>query len=673
MAPNPPNYKMYAAGSAAFVVSFVTFKLLRFTLSKRQTEPADLLDAVKKLEGLEDQNVRTAFSKARYQKALKKKNCEDFDVVFVGGGLGTLACAAALARTGKKCLLLEQGDQLGGGAHVFSVPGGFEFETGVHYLGNDIKMEKLLNFLSCGRLVLDGIGTPIPDAVFQASSDQLDMAEGQPAKGAEKTSMMYDQIVIDGENFPFVAGKENLRTMLKARFPAQTDHVKIDAFFKVLDDFSGTKVQEQVTMFFRLKCVSLLSMWLRDKLQRLLCGSFLKYAHMTSEDMLRHCDIDPESKLGMVVLGQYGDAGMRPDKASALIQLGVMLHYMEGSTYPRGGSGAIPRKLNNVILAAGGKSFVHARCTELLFNDSSTPTCIGVKVNGVTDIFAKTIVSGIGVGRTYRDLIATHVDKRISAMAVQPLERIYKKPENCENSVAFIFLFVGLDVTNQPSSERDDRNHNTWYYPDFPDGLDGYTKMEQRVYGKDGEGAGEPWSRPMPYFAASGSSKDSIYSEKFPGKKTVVILSQCPWDWVKEWQDIPKAEREKNSDYQKFTQQTEDFLMENCFRKTFPKLEKYVVHKSIGTPLSTNTWLGTDEGECYGQGLTPQHLHLPDMIPTSNVKNLFMTGQDVCTLGVSGAMNAGYITANAIAGFGCWENAILQGDLVLSLGLPGII
>ncbi|GMI01682.1 hypothetical protein TrST_g10383 [Triparma strigata] len=667
------NIKLYAAGSAALITSFISFKILRFALSKRQSEPRDFMAAVKKLEGVEDQNVRTTFSKARYQKAVKKNGDKEFDVVFVGGGLGCLACAAALARTGKRCLMLEQGDQLGGGAHIFSVPGGFEFETGVHYLGNDVKMAKLLDFLSCGRLELESIGTPIPDTVFQAGSDRMGMADGQPAKGASSTSKMYDQIVINGESFPFVAGKENLRTMLKARFPSKTDHIKIDTFFTVLDDFSGDKVQEQVTMFFRLKCVHVLPMWLRDKLQRFLTKDFLKYAHMTSEDMLRHCDIKPESKLGMVILGQYGDAGMRPDKASSLIQLGVMLHYMEGSTYPKGGSGAIPRKLNNVIMAAGGKSFVHARVTELLFNGSGSPTCIGVRVNGVTDVFAKTVVSGIGVGRTYRDLVATSSDKRISTAAAQPLERIYKSPDTCENSVAFIFLFVGLDVSGQPEEERDDRNHNTWIYPDFPDSkLDGFTNMEQRVYGKDGEVAGEPWSRPMPFFCASGSSKDSTYESRFPGKKTIVILSQCPFGWVKQWQNIPKAQREKDEQYQKFKQRTEDYMMEHGFRSVFPHLEKYVVHKSVGTPLSTNTWLGTDEGECYGQGLTRQHLHLPDMIPTSSVKNLYMTGQDVCTLGVSGAMSAGYITANAIAGYGAWENAILQSDIVLGLGLPGL-
>ena len=49
---------------------------------------------------------------------------------------------------------------------------------------------------------------------------------------------------------------------------------------------------------------------------------------------------------------------MRPDECSAMMHMGVMAHYLEGSTYPDGGSGAIPRKLNSVILQAGGRSFV---------------------------------------------------------------------------------------------------------------------------------------------------------------------------------------------------------------------------------------------------------------------------------------------------------------------------
>ena len=36
-----------------------------------------------------------------------------------------------------------------------------------------------------------------------------------------------------------------------------------------------------------------------------------------------------------------------------MMHMGVMAHYVEGSVYPVGGSGAIPRKLNAVVLEAG--------------------------------------------------------------------------------------------------------------------------------------------------------------------------------------------------------------------------------------------------------------------------------------------------------------------------------
>jgi phytoene dehydrogenase-like protein len=77
-----------------------------------------------------------------------------FDAVIVGGGVSGLACAASLARIGYRCCVLEQGETLGGGAHVFTEHGGYEFETGLHYLGKDVDMDKILDFLTCGRLKL---------------------------------------------------------------------------------------------------------------------------------------------------------------------------------------------------------------------------------------------------------------------------------------------------------------------------------------------------------------------------------------------------------------------------------------------------------------------------------------------------------------------------------------
>ena len=88
--------------------------------------------------------------------------------------------------------------------------------------------------------------------------------------------------------------------------------------------------------------------------QRWLGRAFWLQTQETAENFLRSIDVEPNSRLGDVMLGQYSDAGVRPDLLSTALYLGVVSHYIEGSRYPIGGSGAIPRKMNNVIRAANG-------------------------------------------------------------------------------------------------------------------------------------------------------------------------------------------------------------------------------------------------------------------------------------------------------------------------------
>ena len=55
-----------------------------------------------------------------------------------------------------------------------------------------------------------------------------------------------------------------------------------------------------------------------------------------------------------------------------------------------------------------------------------------------------------------------------------------------EPSVAFIFLFLGLDISQMPEGERDNSSHNRWLYPGT-----GFTQAEKDI------DAGEPWEVPM--------------------------------------------------------------------------------------------------------------------------------------------------------------------------------
>ena len=59
---------------------------------------------------------------------------ENLDAIVIGSGIGGLSAASLLSRAGKRVLVLEQHDRSGGCCHTFEERG-FEFDTGIHYIG----------------------------------------------------------------------------------------------------------------------------------------------------------------------------------------------------------------------------------------------------------------------------------------------------------------------------------------------------------------------------------------------------------------------------------------------------------------------------------------------------------------------------------------------------------
>ena len=90
-----------------------------------------------------------------------------WDAIVIGSGLSGLTTAAGLAVRGKRVLVLERHFQAGGFTHVFR-RGEFEWDVGIHYLGNgepfthrgsDWFMQ--LAALTGGRITFNPIGAPV--------------------------------------------------------------------------------------------------------------------------------------------------------------------------------------------------------------------------------------------------------------------------------------------------------------------------------------------------------------------------------------------------------------------------------------------------------------------------------------------------------------------------------
>eukprot|EP01043_Picozoa_sp_COSAG02_P003501 COSAG02_NODE_86_length_39084_cov_17.815724_1_plen_609_part_00 len=561
---------------AAAALVFGAVLWLGITGSRVEYEDACPYPAEETLEE-EDRKARQRYSKTRMEKATPG---DGWDVIVIGSGPSGLTCAASLARLGRRCCVLDQGEELGGGAHVFALRG-YEFETGVHYLGVDKEMENMLDFATYGRLELAPIGSST--------------AEG---------GVVHDEIFIgERPSFAFTAGASSFRAMLRERFPE--DGVAIDKFVDKVEAFRSAKSKQDAAWFFRLKAASFLTPWLCGVLQRTLARRFWGLSQITAEDAVRDCGVDPTGLLGSVLLGQYSDAGVRPDKLSALLFLGIVAHYLEGARYPVGGSGAMPRKMAAVVRAAGGATFMQANVSALHVSGGQ---CMGVIVNGETVVTAPVVVSSIGALQTY-ELLTPHLDVSREIASLR---------QGDEPSVAFVFLFCALDISAQPADERDHTSHNRWLYPGT-----NFTKAE-----KDFE-SGKPWSKPGIMFVASGSAKDASWEVRFgANKKTVVVLSQCPWAWVAPWAHLSHEERRHSESYEAFKTLTQETLMEQGFRRVFPELEKYILFTEVGTPLTTNTFLGKKHGECYGRSAIPKHWGCPELTPYTPLEGFYQTGQD---------------------------------------------
>jgi all-trans-retinol 13,14-reductase len=124
----------------------------------------------------------------------------DVDSIVIGSGAGGLTAALALARGGDRVLVLEQHYLPGGWCHSFPL-GGYQFNTGVHYVGT-------LGPGGALRRIYEGLEV----------TDELVFCELNPDG--------YDAAFIGGQRYRYRKGREQLTEGLASAFPAEAAGVR---------------------------------------------------------------------------------------------------------------------------------------------------------------------------------------------------------------------------------------------------------------------------------------------------------------------------------------------------------------------------------------------------------------------------------------------------------------
>jgi len=128
-----------------------------------------------------------------------------------------------------------------------------------------------------------------------------------------------------------------------------------------------------------------------------------------------------------------------------------------------------------------------------------------------------------------------------------------------------------------------------------------------------------------------------------------MVLAPVNYAWFKKWEETRVHARGDDA-YNELKQFWTDKLFAALYEQ-YPQIKDHVVFSDLGTPLSNNHYLGVKHGEVYGLAHTTDRTwkYSKELSAKTNIKGLYMTGQDLMSAGVTAALFAGVITVGAIS------------------------
>jgi all-trans-retinol 13,14-reductase len=405
----------------------------------------------------------------------------------------------------------------------------------------------------------------------------------------------------DGFEVKFPCSETAIKDELKAKFPESASDIDVVFLAMAEADRAGRALFPERAMPGLLAKVY--GLW-HD-------AAIRKWWGRSSAEVLGELVHDP--KLRAVLLAQKDNYGGVPAREMSFgLQAMVMRHYFNGAYYPVGGAGAFADALVPVIEQAGGAIKLKAKVKELLVENSLV---VGVLLDDGSTLRAHSVFSGIGARNTVGLLPAGMRDSEWSR------EILSFAP-----SVCHVGLYLGLEGDIRANGAT---ASNHWFHENWDINGDAWDPAS---------------GSPAPaVFISFPSLKDPEHDPGAKRRHTAEIVAMVRWDAFAPWQDSALGHRPP--DYIAFKADIERRLMEQ-FARYFPALAPLVVTREMSTPLTNAAFIGSQHGAIYGIEVSPRRFLSKSLRARTPVPGLYLTGQDVVTPGVTGAMIAGVLSAS---------------------------
>jgi phytoene dehydrogenase-like protein len=432
------------------------------------------------------------------------------------------------------------------------------------------------------------------------SAGQLKWAEMDP---------VYDRIILGEESFDFVAGKDNFKAELKKHFP--DDSSAIDQYVELI-----SKTNKYMSQMTQLKA---LPNWL-VKLKGLFGGNQVPdYVFDSTYNVLK--SLTNNEKLISVLCGQWGDHGLPPKKSVFMMHAIIARHYLHGGFYPVGGASKIAQTIIPQIQVSGGDVFTYADVSEIIVDNGRAT---GVTMSDGHNIYAKAIISNAGVINTFTKLLPAATGEKLGYSL---------KTKQLERSMSHLGMYIGLKGT---AEELGLPKTNLWVYPSGD--------HDANVAASEADP-----NHPFPLvYVSFPSAKDPDFLRRYPGRSTIeLVTGPCDYETYLPWAN--KKWGKRGDDYEAMKEDLSQRMLAVLYQQ-MPHLKGKIDYYETSTPLSTDHFCRYQHGEAYGLAHTKHRFDQQWLNPQTKLPGLYLTGQDVVTCGVVGALMAGMMTAMKIEG-----------------------
>jgi len=415
----------------------------------------------------------------------------------------------------------------------------------------------------------------------------------------------YDRIIFPDKSYDFISPKNKFIESMKSYFPDESS--AIEQYVEIV-----SKVNKSMFKYFSAKSLSGISELL---LYKYLSKQFLSYSSKTTYEALS--ELTKNQELIGVLTGQWGDHGLPPKQSSFAMHCMIAGHYFDGGNYPIGGSRMIAESIVPLIENHGGQVFVSSGVDKIYIKDNK---CQGVILENGDIIESKSVISSAGIQNTLSKFLRDE-DK---------LESYRNKLNKVNPSFGYACLYVGFD---QNARDLGIKNTNLWIYPSYDHDYNTKTYMND-----------ESADFPVTYISFA-SSKDPSWDTEHPDTATLEAIVPTNYRNFDKWNKKPWKSR--GDDYENYKNEFSNRIIKKIYKHN-PHLDGKIAFHELSSPLSTRDMAHYQFGELYGSDHTPSRFKQKWLKPKTPIKGLYLTGQDITTVGLTSALSSGVLTTSVI-------------------------